>query len=179
MYSNAPDDYVCPFCLLAAGTESPHVTSRASDLVFQDEEVMAFVCARQWPNNPGHVLVVPVDHYENIFDLPVAIAARIHELAREIALAMKTAYGCAGISTRQHNEPAGNQEVWHYHLHVYPRYPDDALYSTEQGTLMEPEERAQYASLLRAHLPASLSLAPVWTGNRLAETSVEQGAGPQ
>lgn len=58
---------VCPFSLLAAGGEILHVTSHARDLVFLGDEVMVFVCARQWPNNPEHVLVVPVAHYENIF----------------------------------------------------------------------------------------------------------------
>jgi hypothetical protein len=40
---------------------------------------------------------------------------------------MRDAFGCEGISTRQHNGPAGNQDVWHFHLHVFPRYPNDGL----------------------------------------------------
>ncbi|MGV1100990.1 HIT family protein [Thiovibrio sp. JS02] len=152
MHSHAPFAYRCPFCLLAAGVANEHVTSRASDIVYQDEAVLAFICSRQWPNNKGHVLIVPAAHHENIFDLPPELAAKIHAVAREIALAMKTAYGCEGISTRQHNEPAGNQEVWHYHLHLYPRYANDGLYRTEKGEVMAPAERAKYAGLLRGAL---------------------------
>ena len=149
MNSYAPDNYICPFCQLKTGVDDLRVKSRQTDLVYQDDVVMALICASQWPNNHGHVLVVPTEHYENIFDLPLPVAARIHELSREIALAMKAVYDCEGISTRQHNEPAGNQEVWHYHLHVYPRYHGDNLYSTEKGGIMDPAERAEYASRLR------------------------------
>lgn len=46
------------------------------------------------------------------------------------ALALKAALSCDGISTRQQNEPAGDQDVWHYHVHVFPRYADDGLYGS-------------------------------------------------
>jgi histidine triad (HIT) family protein len=68
---------------------------------------------------------------------------------------MKAAYHCDGISTRQHNEPAGNQDVWHYHLHVFPRYTDDQLYLNDPAALrarMPADERAGYAQRLRAAL---------------------------
>ncbi len=149
---HAPADYRCPFCLLAAGLVSEHVSSCPEDIVYQDQQVMAFINARQWPTNRGHVLVVPVSHYENIYTLPVSMGARIHELTRMIAIAMKHAYGCDGISTRQHNEPAGSQEVWHFHQHVFPRYDGDDFYTVLKGTTMLPTERARYARRLRAAL---------------------------
>jgi histidine triad (HIT) family protein len=64
---------------------------------------------------------------------------------------MKAAYGCDGTSTRQHNEPAGNQDVWHYHMHVFPRYAGDRLYLTQRAP-MAAEERASYAGRLRQEL---------------------------
>jgi len=81
--------------------------------------------------------------------LPVEYAGEIHRAAQQVALAMKGMYGCDGISTRQHNEPAGNQDVWHYHLHVYPRYANDQLYLTK-GYRSDPEERSFYAEKLRS-----------------------------
>ena len=90
-------------------------------------DVTAMISFQQWPNNAGHVLVVPNEHFENLYVLPDHLGARIHELSRKLALAMKNAYDCDGVSTRQHNEPAGDQEVWHYHQHVFPRYRGDAL----------------------------------------------------
>ncbi len=66
--------------------------------------------------------MVPVEHYENIYDLPPGLGTPIQKAVRDTALAMKAALGCQGISTRQHNEPAGDQDVWHYHVRVFPRY---------------------------------------------------------
>ena len=63
-------------------------------------------------------------------------------------------YDCEGTSFRQHNEPGGDQEVWHYHLHVFPRYAGDDLYGSE-ARLTAPEERAPYAERLRQALKAS------------------------
>ena len=125
MHNHAPDDYICPFCLLVQGVENEHVLSLQEDIIYQDEYVVAIVCSHQWPNNPGNVLVIPSEHYENIYDLPVRLAAKVHEVAKAVSLAMKAAYRCDGVSTRQHNEPAGNQDVWHYHMHVTPRYQGD------------------------------------------------------
>ncbi len=64
---------------------------------------------------------------------------------------MKIVYACDGIATRQYNEPAGNQNVWHYHVHVTPRYQDDQFYTT-QRSLMPAEERAKHAEKLRNYL---------------------------
>jgi histidine triad (HIT) family protein len=66
---------------------------------------------------------------------------------------MKEAYRCDGTSFRQHNEPAGNQDVWHYHLHVFPRYHGNDLYRL-RGRTTTPDERAPYADLLQRHLTA-------------------------
>jgi histidine triad (HIT) family protein len=145
MHTHAPPDYVCPFCLLVAGVEDGRILSVQSDIVYQDEAVTAFIGTRQWHDNQGHVIVVPNQHFENIYDLPTDLAAPIQEAARSVALAMKAAYGCDGVSTRQHNEPSGNQDVWHYHLHVFPRYFGDRLHKGGGASHMEAEERAGYA----------------------------------
>jgi histidine triad (HIT) family protein len=128
MYNHEPENYYCPFCLLIKGIKNKHVYSVQSDIIYHNEAVTALVGSHQWPNNHGNIIIVPNEHYENIYDLPVHFALEIHETARMIALAMKKVYTCDGISTRQHNEPAGNQDVWHYHVHVTPRYNGDNFY---------------------------------------------------
>lgn len=140
MYNHAPAEYICPFCLLVQGIENQFVYSAASDVVYRDGMVMAFISCHQWERTPGHVLVIPQQHYENLYDLPVESGAAIHAAAHAVALAMKRAYGCAGISTRQHNEPAGNQDVWHYHLHVFPRFASDNLYTDQANPPPEAPE---------------------------------------
>lgn len=121
------------------------------DRVWRDDETTAWMNPRWWTNNPGNVIVIPNRHVESIFELAPFEAAAVHETARRISLAMVASYGCDGISTRQHNGPGADQEVWHYHLHVFPRNRGDGLYGAE-ARLTAPEERKPYADRLRAAL---------------------------
>lgn len=113
MYNHAPNDYACPFCLLVQGIKNEHVYSIQTDIVYHDDAITALIGSHQWPNNPGNTIIISNEHFENIYDLPVHFAPKIHGLARTLAPAMKTVYSCDGVSTRQHNEPAGKQDVWH------------------------------------------------------------------
>jgi histidine triad (HIT) family protein len=121
--------------------------------VYRSATVFVKINPRWHAHNPGSVLVIPIDHYENIFDLPDTLATPIHSAARSAAAAMKAAFGCDGISLRQHNEPAGSQDVWHYHLHVIPRWQGDDLdRHPAAAPAAEIQRRAQQ---LRAAWPAS------------------------
>lgn len=150
MYNHMPDNYICPFCLVAQGIENEYVLTKQDDIVYKDKFITAFIAAGCWKNNKGHVLIIPNKHFENIYDLPASLSAKIHGFEREVALALKEVYKCDGVSSRQHNEPSGNQDVWHYHLHVFPRYENDNLYKTDREHL-PPEERKVYASRLREY----------------------------
>lgn len=150
MYNHAPTGYDCPFCCLISGKVDP-IYSRPTDIVFQDEAVTAFISSHFWENNHGNVVIIPNQHYEHIYDLPDSVGAQIFSTARRIACAMKKTYHCDGTSTRQHNEPAGNQEVFHFHFHVFPRYAGDQLY-TSTRFLADPGERAKFANQLREAL---------------------------
>ncbi|MCP5144582.1 MAG: HIT domain-containing protein [Gammaproteobacteria bacterium] len=147
--NHAPTGYVCPFCRIVAGDSV--VNGHSVDMLLKDDDVTAFISLHQWPANKGHVLIVPNLHYENLYELPERYGAAIHRAARTMAFALKQAFNCAGISTRQHNEPAGNQDVWHYHLHVLPRFPDDNLYGC-LPSLISTEERAEQARRIREAL---------------------------
>ncbi len=151
MHNHAPENYHCPFCLLIKGIQNEHVHSVQSDIVYHDDVVTAFIGSQQWPNNHGNVIIVPDEHFENIYDLPLRYAQDIHRVAKRLAITMKTVYACDGVSTRQHNEPAGNQDVWHYHLHVTPRHKNDDFYGT-QRKFMESSERAKHAEALKKTL---------------------------
>jgi histidine triad (HIT) family protein len=150
MHNHEPENYECPFCLMEASGADRSGTQRY--IVRRTERAMAFVSNRWWPNNRGHVLVVPTAHHENLYDLPPADGHAVHDLVREMALAIRSTYDCAGVSTRQHNEPAGSQDVWHYHVHVFPRYDGDELYASRH--LAEPAtalEREPYERRLREY----------------------------
>ena len=148
MFSHAPPGYICPFCLLAQGREDLHSQLTQADIVFQTADTTAVMATRKYPNNAGHVLIIPNEHFENIYDLPSDLSSKIQTLSRDIALAMKSEYRCDGIMLRQHNEPAGGQNIWHYHLHVIPRYQNDDFHNASKSPF-EADERAQYARKLR------------------------------
>jgi histidine triad (HIT) family protein len=105
MFNHEPPDYRCPMCHVLAGGEDSFTLQH--DIVRRTELAVAFVSSRWWPNNHGNVLVVPSAHHENLYDLPAADGHAVHDLVREVAIAIRSTYGCDGISTRQHNEPAG------------------------------------------------------------------------
>ena len=144
MISHAPAGYACPFCLNVKGEATEHPL----EVVYQDDDLFVKVNPKWRPRNPGSVLVIPVDHFENIYDLPPSLGGPLHRAARSAALAMKDAFACDGVSTRQHNEPAGNQDVWHYHLHVIPRWYGDDFYRL-RGTVASAGEMARRADELR------------------------------
>ncbi|GAA1824909.1 HIT family protein [Nesterenkonia flava] len=150
--SHAPAGYRCPFCALAEGdTSDPGNRCELSDLVHQDEDLLVFIACDGFGPHPGHAMITPVGHYEALYDLDDRLLARIGAMSRDVALAMKKAWNPEGTSVRQHNEPAGNQHVWHYHLHIFPRYSDDMLYRQIRQPL-DPEYRARLAAELQPAL---------------------------
>lgn len=154
MASHAPPNYVCPFCRLASGIGDDY--SDPADIVHRDTDTFAFVSGKGWPNNPGHVVVVPQRHVENIYDIPADLLAATYQCAQQVALGMKRAYSCEGISMRQHNEPAGDQDVWHFHVHVFPRHTNDQLYLQHNAARrLSSAERAMFATRLRKQLTAT------------------------
>jgi histidine triad (HIT) family protein len=125
------------------------------DIVAQTDGALAFIAPRWWPRNEGHVLVVSAGHHENLYELPPEAGHAVHDLVREVAIAIRATYGCDGVSVRQHNEPAGNQDVWHYHVHVFPRYHGDDLYASKPlSGWVSAERRRPYADRLKANLSA-------------------------
>lgn len=127
--SHEPPGYNCPFCeLLAGGPLSQDNLCVPTDLVYRDKMVAVIMACDGFGDYGGHAMVIPTAHLESLYDLDDAVASEIMIMTRQLALAMKLAWNPEGTSTRQHNEPAGNQHVWHYHQHVFPRYADDNLY---------------------------------------------------
>lgn len=151
MFDHAPKDYKCPICLGVNGVENEDTLLKQADLVFKDRVVSAFINSFWIPTCEGHVIVVPNDHYENIYELPEDVNHRIAEVIQMMAVAMKTAYKCDGITTRQNNEPAGNQHAFHYHHHVFPRYEGDEfnVNLTKKSVLSEPSKRISFVTKLK------------------------------
>ncbi len=151
MYNHAPENYKCPICLGVQGIESDDTMIRQSDIVYKDDLVTVFI-GSIWVgnNNPGHPLVVPNEHCENIYDMPEETGHRIFDVAKKVALALKEVRKCEGVTFLQNNEPVGGQHAFHYHLHVFPRFAGDELHSNMSNSYRPTgEERKPYADDLK------------------------------
>jgi histidine triad (HIT) family protein len=149
MYNHEPEDYDCPLCHIA-NNEPIKGESQESTVIYRTDLVTVFIAGRWWRAAPGHVIIIPNAHHENLYDLPTEIGHTIFDESQKVAKALKEVYGCDGTSTRQHNEPAGNQDAWHLHLHVYPRYKNDNLYIRQDETFWPSlQEKEPYAQKLR------------------------------
>ena len=155
MLSHEPASYACPFCTVVEGGDTEW--NAQTDVVYRDAETTAFVSPKWWTVAPAHVIVVPNEHYENIYAIPENSLAGVYRTAKLVAAGMRSAYACEGTSMRQHNEPGGGQDVWHFHVHVFPRRVDDRLYETNADTRRtSAEERAPFAKRLRETLGHSV-----------------------
>jgi histidine triad (HIT) family protein len=81
------------------------------------------------PQSDGHTLVLPKSPAENIFDLDPAMAAAVMHTGQKIARAVRDAFQADGVTLMQFNGPVAGQTVFHFHLHVLPRYADQPLRS--------------------------------------------------
>lgn len=163
--SHEPPGYRCPFCFLLAGGTDEH--NHPDDVVAVTGLALARIAPVWWPDNPGGALVIPRAHHENLYDLPADAGHAVWDLTQRVARAMRTAYPCQGVSTRQHNEPAGGQDVWHLHVHVLPRHEGDELYPRHhEARWVGLEERRGYAARLRSALGLPAWLDPAGPGQR-------------
>lgn len=116
MNSNTPQD--CVFCQIIKG-EVPAVK------IYEDSETLAFL--NHHPVHPGHALIIPKEHFENIYTIPAELWARMNLTAQKIAIAVREAVDADGINVYMNNEHAAGQVVFHGHIHIIPRHNDDGL----------------------------------------------------
>jgi len=108
----------CIFCQIASG-QAP------ASIVYENELVVAFMDINQ--PNPYKTLVIPRQHRETIYELDDELAAALFQTTVKIARAVRTVSGCDGLNIIQSNGRAGQQDVFHFHLHILPRFPDDGI----------------------------------------------------
>ncbi len=119
----------CIFCKIANG-EIPSAT------LYEDRDFR--VILDLGPATKGHALILPKTHYADLTEIPEELAGKATALAKKIVTAMKTALPCDGYNVVQNNGLAAGQTVFHYHVHLIPRYTDDhAGIGWKPGTLTE------------------------------------------
>ena len=118
-----------------------------ASIVYEDETVLAFIDIR--PLSEGHTLVIPKEHYETIFEIPEKLLAQLHRIVKRVALAAKKATEADGISIFQQNGAAAGQEVFHFHVHVVPRFAGQKLSRFGEISEADREKLEQVAEKIR------------------------------
>lgn len=133
----------CIFCKIAAGV-IPSAT------VYEDEEFRAFLDLG--PASKGHTLIVPKKHAKDVTELDEQTAGKALVLAGRIGEAMKKGLGCTGFNVVANTGVSAGQTIFHFHMHVIPRYDDgEKIVEWVPGSNTE-EERAEILEAIKAAL---------------------------
>lgn len=133
----------CIFCKIAGGIIS-------SSTIYEDELFRVILDLN--PASKGHALILPKGHYKDLCELPEEIAGKALPLAGKIGAAMTGVLNCAGFNVVQNNGQAAGQTVFHFHIHVIPRYEDGPeMVNWKPGTA-KPEELEKISNCMREAL---------------------------
>lgn len=125
-------DSNCIFCKIASG-EIPSAT------LYEDEDFRVILDIE--PASKGHALILPKEHYANLYEIDDELAKKAIVLAKNMVVELKDILHCDGYNIVQNNEPAAGQTVFHFHMHLIPRYEGDHVgLGWKQGTLNEEEK---------------------------------------
>ena len=108
----------CIFCKIVAG-------DLPAERVQEDEHTVAFMDLNPWTR--GHALVIPRRHSRNLYEVPEEDLRHTASAAKALSERMRDRLGCDGVNLLNACEPAAWQTVFHFHIHVIPRYEDDPL----------------------------------------------------
>lgn len=91
-----------------------------ANIIFEDNEILGFLDIR--PVNEGHALVIPKEHFVDVYEIPAELLGRVYQVTQKLTIAIKQAVKADGISIIQQNGRAANQDIFHLHVHIIPRY---------------------------------------------------------
>jgi diadenosine tetraphosphate (Ap4A) HIT family hydrolase len=131
----------CIFCRIARNEEH-------ASYIYEDKNVIAFLDAR--PVSEGHTLVVPRRHYENIYAVPDEEVANLFKIVKTVALAISKSEKAEGMSIIQNNGSIAHQVVFHFHVHVIPRYSGKDI--QRPRTFVEQTELDKIATRIRKYI---------------------------
>ena len=133
----------CIFCKIANG-EIP------SSTIYEDEDFRVFLDLN--PATRGHALLVPKEHFDNLFELDDELCKKAMVLAKKLAGQMKEALGCDGFNLVQNNGETAGQTVFHFHVHVIPREKEDSIKIGWKTGTYEGDDSERTAESIRKHL---------------------------
>ena len=133
----------CIFCKIANG-EIPSAT------LYEDEEFRVILDVG--PATRGHVLILTKEHYDNIFEIDAETAGRLFSLASVVARAMKKTLNCDGMNILQNNGTIAGQTVFHFHLHLIPRYEGDQVKVTWPQGEISDDEKTELVNMIKKEI---------------------------
>ena len=135
----------CIFCKIANG-DIPSAT------VYEDKDFRVILDIA--PAAKGHALILPKQHYDNLWELGEEDAAKILTIAAKVSKAQKAALSCDGINVLQNNGIAAGQSVFHYHMHLIPRYDKDEVNIPWKSLSYEEGEAEKVCESIKAAMEA-------------------------
>ena len=129
----------CIFCKLANGVFE-------TNKIYEDDDFTVILDAA--PATKGHALILPKEHYANIYELDGETAGKALKLAKKLAIHMTDKLGCDGFNIIQNNGEAAGQTVFHFHVHLIPRYKDDGAVLQWNPTSPDADEQKELCRLL-------------------------------
>ena len=118
----------CIFCKLANGIFE-------TNTLFENDDFRVIFDAG--PATKGHVLIIPKEHFANVFEMPEELIGKAYKLAKKIATVLKEVTDCEGINILQNNGEVAGQTVFHFHIHIIPRYEKGEMVQWTPGELDE------------------------------------------
>lgn len=133
----------CIFCKLANGEIPTHT-------LYEDDDFR--VIFDLGPATKGHALVIPKKHYANIFEIDNEMVGKAFVLAKKMATTMKDTFQCDGFNLIQNNGEIAGQSVFHFHIHLIPRYKGDNAIKLWKPGKTTDEELEKLAEEIKANL---------------------------
>lgn len=124
----------CTFCEIVAGR-------LPSYRVLDDEHATAFLDIS--PASPGHTLVVPRQHARDVWEISAVSCGQVAVMVHRVAALLKTALAPEGVNVTHSTGEAAGQDVFHFHVHVIPRWRGDDLRPTRKSRRASPDELQQ------------------------------------
>ncbi len=121
----------CIFCKIANG----EIPSRT---IYEDDTFRVIMDLS--PATKGHALILPKEHYEDLFSLPDTLTKEAFALAKKMASQIKEALQCDGFNIVQNNGSVAGQTIFHFHIHLIPRYNDDLQKISWEPQNVKPEK---------------------------------------
>lgn len=133
----------CIFCKIAGG-DIP------SNTIYENSEFKVIMDIA--PATKGHVLIIPKEHFNDIYDIDAVTAGKLFQLATVVARALKEVLNCDGMNVLQNNGEIAGQTVFHFHMHLIPRYEGDTVTMKWEEHPMEDVDMEQLRQDIRKAL---------------------------